>query len=282
MGAPVRVGHWTDPVARTGCTVVLLGAGTTASGEIRGNAPASRETALLAPGRTVSQAHAFVLAGGSAFGLATADGVMAWLAERDIGFATRAGAVPIVPTMCLFDLAVGDAAVRPGLVEGRAACEDAAVAESLWSEPLDRHIGRVGAGAGCTVGKWHDPAEALDSGLGAATVTRQDLRITALVALNAAGFVGERRDLGPPYWDTGAATTVGVVLTNARLDKVGCFGVAQSGHDGLARAIDPVHTGMDGDGLLVAATGDVDAPLDLVRALGARAVEDAVRSVPLG
>ncbi len=287
--AGVRVGHWTDPLARTGCTVVLLPAGTVVSGEVRGNAPATREWALLAPERTITEAHALVLTGGSAFGLSVADGVMGWLAERGEGFLASGHRVPIVPTLAVFDLGVGDGTVRPGPTEGAAAC-DAAVAASAPGGTPAVLVGPVGAGAGCTVGKWHDPTERLGAGLGAASVRHGDVLVTALVALNAAGYVGERRPLGPPSWATrGLATTIGVIVTNAVLDKVGCFLVAQSGHDGLARAIDPVHTGMDGDALLAAATGGAAAtgeaavppPLDLVRALAARAVEDAVRAVPL-
>lgn len=305
--AGVRVGHWTDPVARTGCTVVLLPGGTVVSGEVRGSAPATREWALLSPERTVSEAHALVLTGGSAFGLSVADGVMGWLSRRGEGFLASGHRVPIVPTLAVFDLSVGDGTVRPGPAAGEAACEAAEAASSPGGAPVVL-VGPVGAGAGCTVGKWHDPAERLGAGLGAATVVHGDLVVTALVALNAAGYVGERRLLGPPAWAIqGLATTIGAIVTNAALDKVGCFLVAQSGHDGLARAIDPVHTGMDGDALFSAATGEVtvtapggprppgreadagrvaDAgraavPLDLVRALAARVVEDAVRSVPL-
>lgn len=293
--AGVRVGHWTDDVARTGCTVVLLPAGTVVSGEVRGSAPATREWALLAPERTVAEAHALVLTGGSAYGLSVADGVMGWLADHDIGFLASGHRVPIVPTVAVFDLAVGDGGVRPGPAEGEAACRAASAGDDVAL------VGPVGAGTGCTVAKWHGAAERRASGLGAATVRHGALVVTALVALNAAGFVGERRALGPPAWAApGSATTIGAVVTNAALDKSGCFVTAQSGHDGLARAIDPVHTGMDGDALLVAATGEVavlgpgpasrpgadpaaePVALDLVRALAARAVEDAVRAVPLG
>jgi L-aminopeptidase/D-esterase-like protein len=140
----------------------------------------------------------------------------------------------------------------------------------------------VGAGAGATVGKWHDAAERVDSGLGAATESVGDLVVSAAVVCNAVGYVDDRRELGPPAWSSGANTSIGIIVTNGRIDKTGCFLLAQSGHDGLARAIDPVHTGFDGDALLAAATGDVDTDLDLVRALGARAVEAAVRSIPLG
>lgn len=270
----VRVGHWTDAEARTGCTVVLLPEGTVASGEVRGNAPATREYALLAPERTVQGAHAFVLSGGSAFGLASADGVMRWLEQHDIGFETRWARVPIVAALACFDLGIGDPAVRPGPDEGWAACEAASTTAP--------QLGAIGAGTGCTTGKWNDPDNARDSGLGAATQRHGDLVVSALVACNAVGYVlppGEREELDVPFWASPITnTSIGVVLTNARLDKVGCLTLAQGGHDGLARAIDPSHTGLDGDALLTGATGQVDADRDLVRALGARAVEDAVRA----
>src|SRR4029079_18617939 len=142
----VRVGHWTDSVARTGCTVVLFPDGTVASGEVRGGAPAEREMALLDPARTVTRIDALVLTGGSAFGLAAADGVMRFCEERGMGFPTAGGVVPIVVALGLYDLAVGDGSVRPGPDEGYAACEAAgggAVA-----------LGRVGAGTGATIAKW--------------------------------------------------------------------------------------------------------------------------------
>lgn len=275
----VRVGHWTDPVARTGCTVVLLPEETVVSGEVRGSAPATREHALLAPERTVQHAHAFVLSGGSAFGLACADGVMRWLEAHGIGFETRWARVPIVAALACFDLGVGDASVRPGPDEGWAACEASS------TDPVP--VGPVGAGTGCTIGKWNDPESKLDSGLGAATHRHGELVVSALVACNAVGYVhppGGREPLAEPFWvGEGTNTSIGVVLTNARLDKVGCLTLAQGGHDGLARAIDPVHTGLDGDALLSGATGEVEADGDLVRALGARAVEDAVRAaIPPG
>jgi L-aminopeptidase/D-esterase-like protein len=272
--AGIRVGHWTDPIARTGCTVVVLPPGTVGSGEVRGHAPATRDFALLAPERTVQEIHAVVLTGGSTFGLACVDGVLAGLEEQGVGFPTAGARVPIVPGLACFDLAVGDAAVRPGPAQGRAALEAASDA------PVEP--GQVGAGAGCTVAKWRGAEDRVDAGLGTATVRHGDLMVSAIVACNAVGYLGERRELPPPAWSAGSATSIGMIATNARLDKVACFGVAQSGHDGLARAIDPVHTGLDGDALVACATGAVEADRDHVRALAARAVEAAVLSVPLG
>ncbi len=267
----VRVGHWTDDAARTGCTVVLLPAGTVASGEVRGGAPATREFALLDPQRLVERVDAVVLAGGSAFGLAAADGVMRFCEERGLGFPTVGGPVPIVVGLGLFDLGVGDPAVRPGPAEGYAACLAATAG------PLA--LGRVGAGTGATVGKWRGREHARPGGIGSASVTRGTLVVSALVAVNALG----EPDDGTLHWSPGTEehvfgnTTIGVIVTNASLDKTECLLVAQSGHDGLARALLPIHTLVDGDALVAAATAEVRAEPELVRLLGVRAVEAAVR-----
>jgi L-aminopeptidase/D-esterase-like protein len=275
----IEVGHWTDVEARTGCTVVLVPEGTTASAEVRGGAPASRELDLLVPGRLVDRIDAVVLTGGSAFGLAAADGVMGWLEERGRGFATPAGPVPIVPTLALFDLAVGSAAVRPGPTEGRAACA-AATASAVAH-------GTVGAGTGATVGKWLGPGHVAPGGLGGATVRSGPLVVAALVAVNAFGSIDadgtglaevEQALPAMPPAPMGN-TTIGVIATNARLDKGGCLVVAQGGHDGLGRSIVPAHTRVDGDALVAVATGEVDALVDHVRLLAVAAVERAVRSL---
>jgi L-aminopeptidase/D-esterase-like protein len=277
----VRVGHWTDAAAATGCTAILLPAGTVASGEIRGGAPGTREWGLLEPARTVQRLDAAVLTGGSAFGLAACDGVMRWCEERGIGLPTTAGPVPIVVGAVLFDLAVGDGRVRPGAAEGYAACE-AAVAGPFPT-------GRVGAGTGATVAKWRGPGAARPAGLGTATERGPDgLIVSALIACNAWGDVRDPTRARPelPSWPAPllADTTIGVVTTNARLDKAACLLVAQSGHDGLARALAPVHATVDGDALVVAATGEVELPatggpvaVEIVRILAAAAVEQATR-----
>jgi L-aminopeptidase/D-esterase-like protein len=278
----VAVGHWTNAEARTGCTVVLLPEGTAASGEVRGGAPATREFALLDPTRSVAHIDAVLLTGGSAFGLAAADGVMAFCEEHDRGVATIAGKVPIVVTMGLFDLAVGDARVRPGPAEGLSA---ARAARTGLCE-----IGAIGAGTGATVSKWRGRDAARPGGLGGAVLRRGELVVAALVAVNAIGdiddgtvpaavtagtFDGWPRDVEAPFTNT----TIGVVVTNARLGKLDCRLVAESGHDGLGRALYPAHTRFDGDALVAAAVGLVDAPLEEVRVLTVSAVEKAVRSV---
>jgi L-aminopeptidase/D-esterase-like protein len=275
--AGVRVGHWTDEGARTGCTVVLFPAGTVASGEVRGGAPGTREWDLLAPERTVARIDAVVLSGGSAFGLAACDGVMRWCEERGIGVPTPAGPVPIVVGAVLYDLWVGDPTVRPTAESGYAAC----VAATAGEVPVP--VGRVGVGTGATVGKWRGPGHSRPGGLGSATRRHGDLVVAALIAVNA---FGDLRGGGPlsspwPATDYSASlgnTTIGVVATNATLDKIGCLLVAQSAHDGLARALEPAHTTVDGDAIVAAAVGGVGAPLDQVRLLAALAVEDAIRT----
>lgn len=269
--AGVRVGHWTDEVALTGCTVVLFPDGTIASGEVRGGAPASRETALLEPTRLVDRIDAVVLTGGSAFGLAAADGVMRFCEERGLGYPTVGGPVPIVVALALYDLAVGDPTVRPGAEQGYAACEAAST---------DAAAGRVGAGTGATVDKVLGIEHRRPGGLGHAAIVDGDLVVAALVAVNAFGRPGATNADDPARQvtvrDPFGSTTIGVVVTNATLDKVACHLVSQSAHDGLARAIRPAHTRVDGDAFVAASVGTVDADPEQVRALAALVVEDAI------
>lgn len=280
----VRVGHWTDPHARTGCTVTLFPSGTVASVEVRGGAPASRELELLAPARTLRHIDALLLTGGSAFGLAAADGVMRYCEEREMGVETPGGVVPIVPSLGLFDLAVGRPE-RPGAREGYQAC-------SIASDgPVQ--LGAVGAGTGATTGNWRGPANRRPGGLVGATLRSRsgELIVSALVAVNAYGDVdgdgsGTAAALGA--LDSGLATlepeslltntTIGAVVTNALLEKVECLVVAQGAHDGLSRSLVPVHTRLDGDAFVAAATGEVESTVDAVRFMAAAAVEQAVRS----
>lgn len=288
--AGLRVGHWTDARAATGCTVVLFPDGTVASGEVRGGSPATREVALLDPTRAVSRLDALVLTGGSAFGLASADGVVRFCEERGLGFPTPAGPVPIVVALGLFDLMTGDPSVRPGPSEGYRACVEA------HAGPVP--VGPVGAGAGATVAGERavadetGPVERRPGGLVTAGVRVDDLVVAALVAVNAAGVPGAPDDLaldiarwapppaeGGPSLDGFGNTTVGLVATNATLDKVSCHLVAQSAHDGLARSVFPAHTRADGDGFVAAAVGGVDAALDTVRTLAVHVVASAIRGL---
>ena len=279
----VQIGHWTDAFHRTGCTVVLFPEGTIGSGEVRGGAPATREFALLEPTKLVERLDAVVLTGGSAFGLASADGVVDFCAEHDRGFETTAAKVPIVVAMGLYDLATGDALVRPSAREGRLA--------ALAARDDTCEIGAVGAGTGATVGKWRGRDQAIAGGLGVAVARRDDLVVAVIVAVNAAGDIDDGVAAaaiakGTFEWPEPVEplaptenTTIGVIVTNARIDKVGCQLVAQSGHDGLARSLFPAHTRGDGDALVVAATQGTDATVDVVRILAVVAVELAVRSV---
>jgi len=277
----VRVGHWTNGEARTGCTVVVLPPGAVASGEVRGGAPATREFALLDPTRTVANVDAVVLSGGSAFGLAAGQGVMEWLEAQGRGFETKAGRVPIVVGMSLFDLGVGDASVRPGPAEGRAAAE--AAGDGVFP------VGLVGAGTGATTGKWLGAERAVPGGLVTATLRSGDLVVSSLVAVNAVGRIDDGTtidDPGPPTRSSDVGerdnTTIGVVVTNADLDKVECHLVAQSAHDGLARALLPAHTAADGDAFVAAATGEVEVDVLHLRVLAQQAVTTAVRSLAIG
>jgi L-aminopeptidase/D-esterase-like protein len=273
----VRVGHWTDDTAMTGCTVVLFPEGTVASGEIRGGAPGTREWALLAPERLVDRIDAVVLSGGSAFGLAACDGAMRWCAERGLGYPTAGGPVPIVVGAVLFDIAVGDGSVRPDAAAGYAACvsaTDGGVAS-----------GRVGAAAGATVNKWRGREHMRWGGLASTAERDGALIVGALVAVNAFGDVVSD---GTPVDATNGAplvaqpfhqnTTLAVIATNAKLDKVGCLLVAQAAQDAFARAIHPAHAAADGDAVVAAATGHVDAPVESVRLAAGRATVAAIRS----
>jgi L-aminopeptidase/D-esterase-like protein len=272
----IRVGHWTG--TDTGVTVVWAPAGTVGSGEVRGGAPATRETALLEPTRLVGQVDAVVLSGGSAFGLAAADGVVRFLAERGQGFPTQAGPVPIVVAAALFDLPV---AQYPGAEEGRSAAVDAARGKPATS-------GRIGAGRGATVGKWRGRRHAMAGGLGTAAVREGDATVGALVACNPAGDIigpdgallaGSTAPADVPAFPAPTPfenTTLVVVATDARVAKVECHLLAQSAHDGLARAIRPAHTRYDGDFVAALATGEVDAHPDRLRVAATEAVARAV------
>jgi L-aminopeptidase/D-esterase-like protein len=256
--------------------VALLPAGTIASGEVRGGAPATREWDLLSPERRVVRIDAVCLSGGSAFGLAAADGVMRFCEERGMGHPTAAGPVPIVVGASLFDLMVGDGSVRPGPGEGYAACVAAT------DGPVE--LGAVGAATGATVGMWLGVDGARAGGVGSASSRIGELVVGALVAVNAYGSVlaaGEEAQAAAvpePSPAFASNTTIGLVATNAALDKAACLWVAQGAHDGLARVLAPAHTTYDGDAMVAASAGNVAATVDTVRSLGAWAVVQAVRA----
>ncbi|WP_295545661.1 P1 family peptidase [uncultured Pseudacidovorax sp.] len=272
--AGIEVGHHTDSRRPTGSTVILAREGAVAGVDVRGAAPGTRETDLLSPGNFVQQVHGILLAGGSAWGLAAADGVVRWLEERGVGLDVRFGRLPIVPGAVLFDLPVGDARIRPDAASGYAACEAASTAP-----PAE---GNVGAGAGALVGKLFGVQHAMKGGIGTASVKVGGVTVGALIACNALGDVldpdtgellaGSRTDDGRALRDTrrsllrgdlpkpllaGTNTTIGVIATDAVLTKVQAQRLAAVAHDGLARAINPVHTMSDGDTLFALATGRV-------------------------
>ena len=291
----IRVGHFTLSERPTGCTVVLVERGAVGGVDVRG-APGTRETDLLEPMNTVQQVHAVVLSGGSAFGLAVADGVMRYLEARQIGFDVGVARVPIVPAAILFDLDVGG---RPD-VRPTAECGYRA-AEAATTGPVAE--GNVGAGAGATVGKLLGGGRAMKAGIGsAARELASGLIVAVLVAVNAVGDVidpssgevvaGARTEDGLGLVDvrnliregftgnseSGRNTTLAVVATNALLDKAQINKVAQMAHDGLARAIYPVHTPWDGDVIFSLATGDYEGEggVFLIGALAADLVAEAV------
>jgi len=293
----IRVGHDTNAQAVTGCTVVLCPPGTIGGVDQRGGAPGTRETDLLRPMHLVEQVDAVTLSGGSAFGLATADGVMRYLLEHDQGYRSSAGfIVPIVPAAILFDLAIGDGTVRPDAAMGYAACETAT------DEPVAQ--GSVGAGTGCRIGAMRGNEYATKGGIGSASIELADgVVVAALVAVNAVGdvlaedgtilaglrdgsqFVGMLNVLRmmpnsarPPSAST-ENTVIGVVATNARLTKDDVNKVAQMAHDGLARAVRPAHTMYDGDTLFALATGEKSAAdVTVIGAFAAEAVAQAIRN----
>jgi L-aminopeptidase/D-esterase-like protein len=292
----IRVGQKTLEARPTGCTVVIADGDAVGAVDVRGGAPGTRETDLLAPGNTVQHVNAIVLAGGSAFGLDAASGVMTYLAEQHAGFPTSAGPVPIVPAAILYDLGVGG---RPD-IRPDAACGYEA-ARSATSNPVAE--GNVGAGAGATIGKLLGAGRAMKGGIGSAAIALDSgLIVGALVAVNAAGSVvdprtgraiagvrtADGRSLEDPFAlvRRGVAatapareqTTIGVVATNARLTKAEALKVVQMAHDGLARTIVPAHTPADGDTLFALATGGFAGTVSVgtVGALAAEAVSDAI------
>jgi L-aminopeptidase/D-esterase-like protein len=292
----LRVGHWTNTEAATGCTVVVCEEGAVASADVRGGAPGTRETDLLRPGNLVDRVHAVLLTGGSAFGLDAAAGVMRWLEDRGWGFPVPTGVVPIVVGAVLIDLSLGRSDVRPDAAAGYAACEISSTG------PVDQ--GSVGAGTGATVAKVLGPERSLKGGIGsAAEGTASGVTVAALIAVNSFGEIidpdtgrvvaGPRGDIPNSFADTLESlrtspplspfapqpnSTIGVVATDAVLTKDEAYRLAVIAQSGLARTIRPIHTPVDGDTIFALATGRSDAETDVLQlgALAARAVERAV------
>ena len=293
----VRVGMWTDPEHHTGCTVILPPAGTVGGIAVRGGAPGTREAAILGPATPNESCHAVALCGSSLFGLRAADGVVDWCEAHGVGLDLAVGRFPIVGAAVVLDIRSPDMR-RIDREAGWAACE-AATAD----EPAN---GSVGVGAGCTVGKEAGLDWASKGGQGSAVRRSGDVTVGALVAVNALGSVvgedgrviaGCRAPADRPRYphaplsilrspgegdsvddaDSISNTVIGCVVTNARLRKLGVCRVADLAHTGIARAVSPAHTSLDGDALFALATGEVEASVDLVAELAAQAVADAVR-----
>jgi L-aminopeptidase/D-esterase-like protein len=290
----IKVGHFTDPRRPTGCTVILCEQGAVAGVDVRGSAPGTRETDLLKPTNTVDKVHAIVLSGGSAFGLDTATGVMRYLEERNIGFETAAGKVPIVPAAILYDLAIGDARIRPDAEAGYKACLNAK------SGPVEE--GSIGAGAGATVGKLAGGTR-MKGGIGTFSIKLpNELTVAAIVAVNCVGDVIDRKtghiiagvniiekyrsgETAATSPRLGENTTIGVIATNAAFNKTQMTKIAEMAHDGLARVINPAHTPWDGDTLFALSTGtsNLDANHGIIGALAAEVIAEAIiRAVPKG
>ena len=292
----IEAGHYTDLANATGCTVVLCRKGAVGGVDVRGGSPGTRETNLLEPARRVDQLFAVTLSGGSAFGLDAATGVMAWLEENGVGFRVSPEViVPIVSSAIIYDLGVVTSKVRPGPAAGRAACDSASTGELAE--------GTVGAGTGATVAKTGGTGRAVKGGLGSASLRFESgITVAAVVAVNAIGGIwdygsgelvaGPRREDGgfddpvgilldgsPPESPTGPVnTTIGVVATDARLNREEANYLARVSHDGLAMAIRPCHTIRDGDTMFAMATGESGVGADLT-SLGAAAVEVTARAI---
>jgi L-aminopeptidase/D-esterase-like protein len=297
----ILVGQVQDEDALTGCSVILCEGGAVAGVDQRGGAPGTRETDALRPMHLVDKIHAVLLAGGSAYGLDAASGVMRYLEEHGLGYDTGVAVVPVVPAAILFDLAIGRADIRPDAAMGYAACQNASS-----QPPLE---GCAGAGMGATVGKILGMTQAVKAGIGSSCIhVGGDLLVGALVVVNAVGDVvdpdtgaiiaGVREPGTDAYLGTIRAlksfaeipnfrfpgpqnTVIGVIATNARLDKSQANKLAQMGHDGIGRAIRPAHTLMDGDTLFALATGAVQADFNIVSAFAAEAVVQAIQRAVL-
>jgi L-aminopeptidase/D-esterase-like protein len=273
----ITVGHWTDPVGRTGCTVVLAPDGAVGGVDVRGAAPATLGTDALRPGTLVDRVHAVLLTGGSAFGLEAAGGVMRYLEEHEVGFELASVRVPIVAGAVIFDLPVGDPRARPDRDAGYAAC---AVATG---QPA---VGAVGAGTGATVAKGGDGSQIRPGGVGIASAQAGAATVAAVMVVNSVGGIwdDETHEWVAEFtaWDRASAlvpgtnTTIGVLATDAALTKDQANRLATVAHDGVARAIRPAHTMYDGDTMFCLATGALAAPYDAVEAVGAEVVARAI------
>lgn len=272
----VAVGHWSDEAGRTGCTVIVLPSPNVTAVEVRGGAPGSREIALLAPGMRVEEAQAILFTGGSAYGLAAADGVMSELESSGRGHATPWGVVPIVPAAVIFDLSEGDPLARPDRASGAAAFQAAS------RDPVQQ--GRVGAGTGATVAKLGGPGTGQPGGIGSVALRAGDATVGALAVVNAVGHVfdldghqvtkGEASQIG--FGVDLTNTTLVCVATDARIGRADLLRLAVRSQDAVAAVIRPAHTRYDGDAAFVVSCGSVDADLDLLGEVAFAATAQAI------
>lgn len=291
---PVGIGHWTDLDAGTGCTVIVCPQGAVAGVDVAGGAPATRETDLLRPEKTVSQVHAVVLSGGSAYGLEASSGVMDELEAHGYGLDVGVARVPIVVSACLFDLACGNPHIRPDKEAGRKACK-----EALTRLTLETPRGLIGAGTGCTVGKLAGTKHAMKSGLGRGEISAGNVSVVAFAAVNALGDIFDPETHEPlagiqkkntllcdscerlaqraatlPFERTN--TTISCVVTNVRLTKAEATRLAQMAGDAYAHTIYPTHTSYDGDTVFVLSCGDEEADINGLGVLITQALESAI------
>lgn len=290
----IKIGQTEDQKAATGCTVVICENGAPTGLDVRGGGPASRESELLKSEANAQYIHAVVLSGGSAFGLDAAGGVMQYLEEHGVGFDVGVTKVPLVSQACLFDLTVGDTFVRPGKQMGYDACVNAEAGGNYQD-------GNYGAGTGATVGKLFNMDYCMKSGIGSYAVSVGDLKVGAIVAVNALGDIydwkkgekiaglldktktGFRSTVEEIYkkYDvienkfTGN-TTIGIIITNAKFDKTKLNKIASMTHNGYARAIHPVHTSADGDSIFAMSVGEVAADMDMVGTLASDVMAEAI------
>lgn len=287
----IEVGHYQNEDGMTGVTVVIAREGATGGVDVRGSAPGTRETDLFQERKAVDKIHSVVLAGGSAFGLDAAGGVMKYLEEEGIGFETGVVKVPIVTSAVIFDLGIGDKDIRPDFQMGYKASKN--------SEENEKLQGNIGGGTGATVGKILGQNNSMKSGLGSASVKVGDLVVAAMVVVNAAGDIynSEKNEKIAGVYDyknnklldtleimksgyknnlKNTNTTIGIIATNGILDKAGGNKVAEMAHNGYARCIKPVHTTFDGDTIFTMATNKVEADLNLIGTLGVEAMEKAI------
>ncbi len=287
----LKVGQVEDENGLTGCTVVICEKGAVCGVDVRGAAPGTRETDLLDPVNLIQKVHAVVLSGGSAFGLESTCGVSEYLEERNIGFDVGVAKVPIVVGAVLFDLATGDPKCRPDKKMGYKACE--------MASDVVLNQGNYGAGCGATVGKIKGPEYAMKGGIGSYSIKLENgLVVSALIAVNAFGDVYENGEVIAGVLNDSKTrvlnsyelmkqgiskggfsidnTTIGIVATNAKLDKAGCKKISQMAHDGYAKAIFPIHTSHDGDTIFTMATGEIETDITLLGSLAVEVVEKSI------